>query len=87
MNASNIREHMEVVGSCGNRVGKVDRVEGKSIKLAKDAPEARGEHRYIPLGWVSSVDATVHLSKPCQDVRQEWQAHPVQEGEYIPTGK
>ncbi len=58
---SNIREHMEVVGSCGGRVGKVDRVEGLSIKLTKDSPNADGEHRYIPLAWVESVDTSVHL--------------------------
>jgi hypothetical protein len=81
---SNIREHMEVVGSCGGRVGKVDRVEGLSIKLTKDSPNADGEHRYIPLTWVESVDTSVHLRKLCPDVQEHWQAHPVEEGEYPP---
>jgi len=84
MNTSQIREHMEVVGSCGKRVGKVDRVKDLSIKLTKDAEGARGEHRYIPLDWVERVDGQVHLNKPCKDVEEEWQAHPVQQGEYIP---
>lgn len=82
----NIREHMEVFGSCGQRVGKVDKVEGLSIKLTKDSPNADGEHRYIPLSWVARVDQGVHLSKPAVDVREQWQAHPVQEGEYPPEG-
>lgn len=82
-----IREHMEVVGSCGKRVGRVDRVEGRSIKLTRDSAEARGEHRYIPLEWVERVDEHVHLNKPCRDVQEEWQAHPVQEGEYLPTAQ
>lgn len=87
MHASNIREHMEVIGSCGQRVGRVDRVEGQSIKLTKDAPEARGEHRFLPLEWVDHVDQHVHLNRPCGDVQQEWQAHPVESGEYIPAGQ
>ncbi len=82
--AENIQEHMEVVGSCGQCVGRVDGVERDSIKLTRDSPEARGEHRYVPLSWVERVDRQVHLSKPCQDVQAEWQAHPVLVGEYLP---
>jgi hypothetical protein len=85
MNATDIREHMEVYGSCGNRVGSVDRVVGRSIKLTRDSPATLGEDRYIPLEWVASVDAAVHLSKPCGDVQEEWQAHPFEEGECFPT--
>ena len=84
---SKIKEHMEVVGSCGNRVGVVDRVEGISIKLTKDGPEARGSHHYIPVDWVNRVDKQVHLSKPCADAQMEWQGHPVKEGEYMPEAK
>jgi hypothetical protein len=85
VNTSNIREHMDVYGSCGQRVGVVDRVEGMSIKLSKDTPEARGEHRFIPLVWVESVDEAVHLNRPCRDVQEEWQAHPIETGDYIPS--
>ena len=84
---SKIKEHMEVVGSCGNPVGVVDRVEGISIKLTKDGPEARGSHHYIPVDWVNGVDKQVHLSKPCADAQMEWQGHPVKEGEYMPEAK
>jgi hypothetical protein len=31
--ASDIREHMDVVGSCGNMLGRVDHVEGSNIKV------------------------------------------------------
>src|SRR5262245_55689493 len=55
MNVQNIREHLPVIASCGQRIGTVDRVEGFSIKLTKSAPAAHGEHRYIPLAWVASV--------------------------------
>jgi hypothetical protein len=81
---SKIREHMEVVGSDGQHVGRVDKVEGVSLKLAMDASEASGEHRYIPVEWVASVNTSVHLSKPAMTVQQEWQAHAVKEGEYPP---
>jgi hypothetical protein len=76
---ASIREHMEVIGSCGKQVGFVDRVEQASIKLTRDSEGARGEHRYIPLEWVARIDDHVHLSKPCGDVRQEWTAHPMEE--------
>jgi hypothetical protein len=87
MDKTKIREHMEVLGSCGKCVGIVDKVEGLSIKLTKDGPGARGFHHYIPLSWVSSVDQAVHISKACQDAQEEWEGHPVQEGEYPPDSK
>jgi hypothetical protein len=86
MDTSKIREHMEVVGSCGKQVGFVDRVEGESIKLTKDTSGSRGEHRYIPASWVARVDEHVHLSKPAGDVKEEWQAHPVRPNEVEPAG-
>jgi len=60
-NASEIRPHMEVVGSDGVHVGTVDHVEGTDrIKLARrDA--ADGEHHYLPLSAVARVDDKVHL--------------------------
>jgi len=55
MDASQIAEHMEIVGSCGNHVGTVDHVEGQMIKLTKsDSPD--GRHKYLPLTAVASVD-------------------------------
>lgn len=74
---SNIREHMEVVGSDGTHVGTVDHVEGNSIKLAKSDPRAGGEHRYIPVGWVASVDRVVRLNKACDEAVREWMSEPV----------
>jgi hypothetical protein len=85
MKATEIREHMEVYGSCGSRVGAVERVVGRSIKLTRDSPATRGEDRYIPLEWVASVGEAVHLNKPGSDVQEEWQAHPFEEGECFPT--
>ena len=56
---SKIKEHMEVVGADGARVGTVDRVEGKRIKLTKkDSGQGshKGHHHYVPLGLVASVE-------------------------------
>ena len=57
--ASKIKEHAEVVGADGVRVGKVDRVEGDRIKLVKaDSGEGshEGHHHFIPLGLVADVE-------------------------------
>src|SRR3712207_209958 len=49
--ASQIGEHMEVVGDDGEHVGTVDKVEGNRIKLTKrDDPTGSGEHYSLPLG-------------------------------------
>src|SRR5438270_644300 len=61
MNASDIRAHMEVHGSCGNRVGLVDRVEGGSIRLTRASFGSGGEHHYIPLSWVEAVGESIRL--------------------------
>src|SRR5436853_486435 len=50
-----IKPHMEVISSCGCRVGTVDHMEGGAIKLTqKDSPD--GQHHFIPTGWVARVD-------------------------------
>ena len=71
-NASQIREHMEVVGSDGQHVGTVDRVEGDRIKLTKNDPPAQGQHQYIPLNTVASVEQnSVQLNLTADEVRQQ----------------
>ncbi len=57
-----IREHMEVVGSDGAAIGKVDALEGEQIKVSRTG-SSDGRHHYIPLGWVSRVDDKVHLDR------------------------
>ncbi|HEY0571078.1 MAG TPA: DUF2171 domain-containing protein, partial [Enterovirga sp.] len=61
--ASKIREHMEVLGYDGGHVGTVDHLEGQRIKLAKSDPDAGGEHHYIHIDVVASVDDKVHLNR------------------------
>jgi hypothetical protein len=71
---ANIREHMEVIASCGMHVGVVDRVEGKAIKLTKSDPMAAGQHHFIPQEWVATVDQSVHLNKNSEEVFRNWKA-------------
>lgn len=68
--ASQIKEHMKVIGADGAPVGKVDGVEGERIKLTKDSTSAgfdqethHGHHHYLPIGLVADVEGdTVRLS-------------------------
>ena len=70
-----IKDHMEVVGSCGKHVGTVDHLdENDTIKLTKNDPDADGVHHYIPQSWVESVDDVVHLNKDCTTAKSEWMA-------------
>lgn len=54
--ASEIREHMEVVGSDGGHVGRVDHVKGTEIELAKMDLGAGFKHHMIPMTWVDRVE-------------------------------
>jgi hypothetical protein len=64
-----IREHMDVIASCGKKVGSVDRVEEESIKLTKkDSPD--NQHHLIPKTWIARVDEHVHLNKNSEEVAQ-----------------
>ena len=56
---TSIREHMEVIGADGVRVGTVDKVEGDRIKLTKaDSGEGghQGHHHFIGRGLVADVE-------------------------------
>ncbi len=70
--AADIREHMDVYASCGTWVGKVDHVQGDTIKLTKnDSPD--GMHHTIPLSWVAKVHDHVHLNLDHAKVQSQWQ--------------
>jgi hypothetical protein len=70
--ASQIREHMEVIGSDGGHVGKVDHIEGQRIKLAKSDPDAGGQHHYLHLDMVASIDGKVRLNRTAAQAKDEW---------------
>lgn len=68
-----IKEHMNVIASCGKKVGVVDRVEGEAVKLTKkDSPD--GQHHFIPVGWIERVDSHVHLKKNSMETEQSWKS-------------
>jgi len=71
-----IKENMEVLGSDGVHVGTVDQMEGAdAVKLAKDDPDAGGEHHFIPLAWVDHVDEHVHLKQAAAEAMARWKTH------------
>lgn len=73
MDTTKIREHMPIVCSNNQQFGKVDRVEGGNIKLAKDQS---GQHHWIPSNWVTSVDDKVHIDRPGGQAMKEWLSTP-----------
>lgn len=70
---SDIREHMEVVGSDGGHVGKVDHVLGTDIELSKMDFGSGLKHHLIPLTWVEQVvDDTVQLNMTKDAAKAAW---------------
>ena len=68
---SGIKERMNVIASCGTKVGVVDHMEGGAIKLTKnDSPD--GQHHFIPTNWVDRVDSHVHLKKNHVETQKSW---------------
>ena len=72
MDTTQITEHMEVVGSDGKHVGKVDHVQGSQIELAKLDLSAMGKHHMIPTSWIDWVDDKVHLSLTHDEAKAQW---------------
>jgi hypothetical protein len=59
VDASKIKEHMEVIGADGAHVGTVDRVDGNRIKLTKkDSGQGShaGHHHFIPMSLVADIE-------------------------------
>jgi len=69
-----IKPHMPVVCSENGQFATVDHLEGTSlIKLTRDKS---GQHHYIPLTWVTSVDDKVHIDRPGDQAMREWSTSP-----------
>jgi hypothetical protein len=65
-----IKPHMPVVCSNGGKFATVDHMDGaQTIKLAKDDS---GQHHYIPLSWVTTVDDKVHVDRPGKQAMKDW---------------
>jgi len=74
IDASKIKADMPVVCSENGQFAVVDHMEGKdSIKLTKDKS---GQHHYIPLSWVKSVDDKVHIDRPGDQAMRDWSNAP-----------
>jgi len=74
IDASKIKAHMPVVCSENGQFAVVDHMEGKdTIKLTKDKS---GQHHYIPVSWVKSVDDKVHIDRPGDQAMRDWSKEP-----------
>jgi len=73
INTTQIEEHMEVVGSDGGHVGKVDKVMGDEIELAKFDIGSGFRHHMIPISWVEAVqDGKLCLSMTKDEAKAAW---------------
>lgn len=71
---SQIKPDMPVVCSEDGQFAMVDHMEGKDvIKLKKDKS---GQHHFIPLSWVESVDDKVHVDRPGDEAMKQWSTTP-----------
>jgi hypothetical protein len=68
INASQIKEHMEVKGSDGKHVGTVLGVEGGQVKIASG-----GMDHYIDIGTVDAIEGDrVLLSETAEEAVRTW---------------
>ena len=72
-NIANVRERMDVIASCGTKIGVVDHVEGNAIKLTK-SDSRDGQHHFIPASMVDHVDQHVHLNRNSEEACREWKS-------------
>ncbi|HEX2735788.1 MAG TPA: DUF2171 domain-containing protein [Polyangiaceae bacterium] len=72
ISTNQIKPNTPVVCSNNGQFGVVDHVEGSSIKLKKDQS---GQHHFIPLSWVTSVDEAVHVDRPGDQAMREWSSY------------
>lgn len=73
--SSQILPDMPVVCSEDGQFAVVDHMEGsETIKLQKDD---KGQHHFIPLSWVTSVDkGKVNVDRPGDQAMKEWSQEP-----------
>jgi hypothetical protein len=66
-----IKPDMPVVCSQGGQFAVVDHMEGSNtLKLKKDKT---GQHHYIPLSWVTSIEGgEVKVDRPGDQAMREW---------------
>jgi len=70
---SDIVQHMEVVGSDGGHVGRVDHVVGDEIELTKLDLMSGLKHHMVPLSWVDRVEGDkVWLNRTKDAAKAAW---------------
>ena len=70
---SQIREHMEVVGSDGEHVGTVDRVAGDRIILTRSDPESGGAHHSLSCTDLDRIEGDkLMLEWKADEARNRW---------------
>ncbi|HEY8035020.1 MAG TPA: DUF2171 domain-containing protein [Methylobacter sp.] len=71
INTEQIKPEMPVVCSQDGQFATVDHMEGANvIKLKKDK---RGQHHYIPVSWVRSIEGNkVKIDRPGDQAMREW---------------
>jgi hypothetical protein len=68
-----ILEHMDVVGSDGKHVGRVDKVMGDEIELTKLDLQSGLKHHLIPISWVEMIDDdTLRLNMTKDAAKAAW---------------
>lgn len=67
-----VTEHMEVMGSDGQKIGVVDKVAGDRIILTKNDENAGGHHHSIPCSWIESVDDKLTVNKTREEAMSAW---------------
>jgi hypothetical protein len=67
-----VTEHMEVIGSDGEKLGTVEAVQGDRIMLAKTDENAGGQKHSIPCSWIDKVDERVTVNKSREEAMREW---------------
>jgi len=73
IDTSQIKDHMEVVGSDGEHVGIVDHLDGEKIKLTHHDSNADGHHHFLPLTLIAKVDEFVTLSVTAEEAIAQWE--------------
>jgi hypothetical protein len=71
IDSGSIREHMDVVGSDGKHIGKVDHVLGGDLQLTRSM--GVGSHHLLPLTYVESVSGDkIRLSITEDEAKNRW---------------
>jgi hypothetical protein len=73
IDAGSIREHMDVIGSDGGHVGKVDHVLDQEIELARMDLGSGFKHHMIPVSWVDRIENDkVCLTLTKDEAKSRW---------------